>query len=212
MGALYYPAPGLLASFFSFLFFAPAANVSSVSKLPHHFIHLIIVVARVQAQPLVAGARCQMSQSLVFNHLRNTGQRRCHQFHIVTVGTFNLQSQRNARRFGQQTSFDAAFGAVAGAGAAFFPHPGVPLSSHHPGPSTQSPVLAFRRSQANSPPTSAQRSHPPATLETACEPSSVWHSASRLNCPDSATGRRCATGKRCCATPCGHSHEDDGIP
>src|SRR4028118_1966048 len=92
-----------------------------------------------------------------------------------------------------------------------FPHPEVLLSSHHPGPSTQSPVLASRRSPANLLPTTAQRSHPPATLETACEPSSVWRSASRLNCPDAAIGRRCATGKRCCSTPCGHSHEDDGI-
>src|SRR5690606_24729983 len=74
------------------------------------------------------------------------------------------------------------------------------------------PILASRRSPANSLPTGGQKSHLQATLESAYERSSVWHSVSGLDCPGSATGRRCATGKRCCSTPYGRSRGGDDTP
>jgi hypothetical protein len=54
---------------------------------------------------------------------RHTLQCRLHQLHVMAIGAFYYQPDRDARSLSQQTSLDAAFGAVAWIGAGFFPHP-----------------------------------------------------------------------------------------
>jgi len=54
MRALYHPAAGFLTSFFSLDLFASGPNVGRVAQGGHHLAHLGIIVARIQAQPLLA--------------------------------------------------------------------------------------------------------------------------------------------------------------
>ena len=57
MGALDHPAAGLLARFFGLDLFASRSDVGRVTEGGHHFPHLGVVVARIQAKPLPGAAR-----------------------------------------------------------------------------------------------------------------------------------------------------------
>lgn len=124
----------------------PAADVGGVAELPSDLAHLIVVVSGIHAQALFL-TRSQMLQSLVFNALRHAGQRILHQLHVVTIGAFDLQPDRNPCRFSQQAALGAAFGAICRVGAAFFPRPAALWSSRHRVPANSSPSLQVRRSR-----------------------------------------------------------------
>jgi hypothetical protein len=54
------------------------------------------------------------------------------QLEVVAIGSFNHQANGNASAFGQQTTLDAAFGAVGGVLAYLFPPQAALWSSRRP--------------------------------------------------------------------------------
>ncbi len=92
-----------------FTFFTAWSDVRGAAKRLSNRAHFVVVVARVHAQALfpIIG---KMQKPLVFDALRNACQRLAHQLHVMAVGSVNHNANRNATRFSQQASLDAAYG------------------------------------------------------------------------------------------------------
>jgi hypothetical protein len=67
----------------------------------------------------------------------------------LPTGGSHSDRQRYIGGFSKHAAFDATFGAVAWAGACFFPHPAAPWSSPHPAPANSSRCRATRRTPAS---------------------------------------------------------------
>ena len=139
------PAPSLLARFFGLGFFAPRPDVGRVAQRAHHFSHLVVIVARVQAHVLVvAGRPVGIAGGLSCGGQATQGAFR--QLHVVPVRPLQHQPHRDSSRLGQQAALDATFAAVRGVGARFFPRPAALCAASRRGPSRQSSAQSSRRS------------------------------------------------------------------
>jgi type III secretory pathway component EscS len=67
MGAFYHPTSRIFSSFFGFLLFTSAADMSGVAELIGNLTHLIVVVTRIQTQTLLLLSGCLFS-SLLASH------------------------------------------------------------------------------------------------------------------------------------------------
>lgn len=85
MGALDDPTTSFLPRFLGLRFFAPWPDVGRVAVGGHDRPHLLVVVARVQAQVLFpTGGAVRLTGRLCRE--RPTRQGAIHQFHIVPIG------------------------------------------------------------------------------------------------------------------------------
>ena len=113
------PAPSLLARFFGLGFFAPRPDVGRVAQRAHHFSHLVVIAARVQAHVLVvAGCPVGIASGLSCG---GQAQGAFRQIHIVPVCPLQHQHHRDSPRLGQQAALNATFATVRGVEPRFFP-------------------------------------------------------------------------------------------
>lgn len=116
MGTLHDPASSLETSLLPDRsgFFATAADVRRKAKRLDQCSNLVVVIAFVQAHSL-RGALCRRRSSG-----RKGFERRTHQLHVMTVGSVDGHSQRNALGIGQQAALDALLAAIRRVGTRFF--------------------------------------------------------------------------------------------
>lgn len=136
VGALYDPAPGFLTRLLRLCLLPSGPDVGCVAQFGYYFAHLVVVVARVQAQVLVV-ARRPLRVASGFGCREQATQRALGQLHVMPVCPLHYQPYRDAPRLGQEAALDAAFAAVRGVGARFFPHPAALCAANRRGPSSQ---------------------------------------------------------------------------
>lgn len=119
MRPLHHPAPRFEPRFlFDGFGLLPArADMGGKAELLQRGIHLIVVVAGIQAHPL----RLFLGRLWPCDDQAFDG--RADQFHIMPIGPFYLQADRDAVPLRQQAAFDAGLAPVGGIGPGFFPRP-----------------------------------------------------------------------------------------
>ena len=119
MRALHHPAPRCEPRFLfeGFSFRSARADLGGTAELLQRGIHLLVVVASIPAHPL----RLFLARLWPCDAQACDG--RADQFHIMPIGPFYLQADRDAVPLRQQAAFDAGLAPVAGIGPGFFPRP-----------------------------------------------------------------------------------------
>src|SRR4029453_13400787 len=162
MRTLHHPTTGFDAglAFERLRFFPPRPNVGGEAKLFEGGPDLSVIIPFVQPHALgllVSGTGALDPQTLdgVLDQL-----------HIGTIGSSDYQAHRPPLTFGQQTTLDAALGAIRGIGAGFFPLHKGPWSSPHPYSATSSPGPSVHRTAPPPLSRTSQRPPLPPILET----------------------------------------------
>ncbi|OIQ81588.1 hypothetical protein GALL_366410 [mine drainage metagenome] len=116
MGAFHHPAPSLEAGFVlnGLRLLAPCADVGGKAEFLHDLAYLVKVIPLVQTKPL--WSLCCRVRPLDRDGL----QRATDQLHVVSVGTVNGNSNRDAIRFRQQAALDALLAPVRRVRTRFF--------------------------------------------------------------------------------------------
>lgn len=122
MGAFHHPSARFLSGFaFKFAGLFPAASdVRGEAEFRGEVAYLLIVVASVETEPLwrVGGGFGTVDDDAL--------QRGAGELHVGSVRAVNLDADGNSRRFSQEASFHAVFGAVDGTGSGFSPRQAAP--------------------------------------------------------------------------------------
>jgi len=147
------PTPSLEASllFNSLCFFATRTNMNCIAKLFHQISNLTRIVTLVQTHTL------SFSLRWLRTFYRNTLYRSLCHFTIMPICTGNLQANRYAGCFRQQTSLNTFFGPVRRVWASFFPRQAGLWSWLHPSTAMTSQSLLTRHSLADSTPRVSQK-------------------------------------------------------
>src|SRR6266699_1385040 len=128
MRAFHHPAPRFEARFSldSGGFFSSWANMGRKAELAQEVAHLVIVIPFVQTHALwvVLGRLWTLDDDAL--------DRRAHEFHIVTVGSLNRQTNGHPMSFREQAAFDSTLASIHGIRAGFFPRPTALWSWPHP--------------------------------------------------------------------------------
>ena len=101
--------------------------------------HLVVVIPFIQTHPL----RVFLGRLWTIDD--DALDRRTQQFHIVTIGALNRETNRHPMPFSEQAAFDPALASIRGIGSSFFPRPMALWSSPHP--SRASPSRSRRSPQ-----------------------------------------------------------------
>ena len=146
--ALHDPTAGALPSLLGLLFFALPPGVGRVAAGGDGFAHLVVVIARVQAQVLVgpSGFPC-LPGGLHDRWLAR--QRALHHLHVVSIGPVQHQSDGDALGLGLQAVLDSALSPVsrvAPPSGALCCEPSSEVhSKSNPTTSSYSPKASFQR-------------------------------------------------------------------
>ena len=156
MGSFHDPASGAFSSFFldGLGFFATTADMSRKPELFQHVSHFLIIIAFIQTHILLFSGRGFGS----FDH--NVFKRASYQFHVMTIRTFDGQSNRHTVPFGQDAPFDTPFCSIGGVGPAFFFRPMAISPLRHPCSTIPNRSLVTRHTVLH-PPAIISRTHLP---------------------------------------------------
>lgn len=183
---LHNPATSLKSrlSFNRLRFFATSADMCSITKFFHQISYLLRIVTFVQTHAL------RFLPGRLGTNNWNTCYRRFNHFAIMTISSFNRQSNRHTRCFGKQTAFNAFFGPVRRVWACFFPRQAEPLSLLHPSIATPSLFLSTHHNPLNSLPTASEKlrllSTPEIVNEPCCSNKYPLHSGRSIDNPFAA--------------------------
>jgi hypothetical protein len=138
-------------SFNRLCFFTTRTNMSGITKLFYQISHLTRIITLIQTHTL----------RLLLRRLRtlygDTFYRSLDHLAIMPICSVNRQANRHTRRFGQQTPFNAFFGAVCRVWARFFPRPAGPCSWRRPSTAKTNLSLSARHSLAEPTPRVSER-------------------------------------------------------
>lgn len=189
VGAFNYPTTGFESRFplDRLCLFPTRANVRRISELLRQIANFIIVISLIQTQSL------RRSFCWLWPFYRNACQRRLYQFHVMTIGSIQHQSNRNPSPFTQKTAFNASFGSIRRVCPAFFPRLKALCSSFHPSIARTSQSLSSRHTPSAPRPKAFQKLLLFAIPENA---GALWNYCTDLWHSRRSTGNQFATQTR----------------
>src|SRR5260370_32962617 len=96
------------------------------AELEQDVARVVVVIPSVQTHPL------RVFLGRLWTVDDDALDRRSQQFHIVTIGALNRQTNGHSMPFSEQAAFDSTLASIRRIGASFFPPPMALWSSPHP--------------------------------------------------------------------------------